>query len=144
MADEIDPKILEDHKKSIIELTKWRREELKVGKKTFEERIKLVREEFRDRRQAIRDEHKSGLIRKELLALLEKEEKQLEKELTQREKQRKLITNVSSALGGLYSAAEKGEGTISSFTGVFAGRGVLGDAFSALGTRLDSNIETLS
>ena len=91
MADEIDPKILEDHKKSIIELTKWRREELKVGKKTFEERIKLVREEFRDRRQAIRDEHKSGLIRKELLALLEKEEKQFEKELTQREKQRKLM-----------------------------------------------------
>ena len=142
MADEIDPKILEDHKKSIIELTKWRREELKVGKKTFEERIKLVREEFKDRRQAIRDEHKSGLIRKELLALLEKEEKQFEKELTQREKQRKLIANVSSALGGLYSAAEKGEGAISSFTGVFAGRGVLGDAFSALGTRLDTNIET--
>ncbi|MAH07732.1 hypothetical protein CMI38_05800 [Candidatus Pacearchaeota archaeon] len=142
MANEIDQQVIDDYKKTIVELTKLRKDELKSSKKTFEERVKFVRKEFSDRRASIRDTYKESKVRKELIKLLEKEEDEFEKELGQREKQRKAIAGVTSALGGLYGAAEKGEGTISSFTSVFKGKGVFGSAFSALGDRLDTNIET--
>ena len=142
MADELDRKIIEDYEASLKRLQKLNEKTLKIQDRDFDARVKAVRERFNERRQEIRDQHKSGLVRKELIKLLEKEEDQFEKNLKHREKLRKATENVSSALGGLYGAAERGEGAISSFTDVFKGRGVLGDAFSSLGNRLDINIET--
>ena len=142
MADELDRKIIEDYEASLKRLQKLNEKTLKIQDRDFDARVKAVRERFNERRQEIRDQHKSGLVRKELIKLLEREEDQFEKNLKHREKLRKATENVSSALGGLYGAAERGEGAISSFTDVFKGRGVLGDAFSSLGNRLDINIET--
>ena len=60
-----------------------------------------------------------------------------------KKKEKEKINTLRNIVGTLkYKAIEKGEGTISSFTDGLKGKGVFGTAFSVLGTRLDTNIET--
>ena len=135
-------KITEEYTKSLNSLRTANEKTLKQTNIELKDRISIARERFRDRRQEIRDTYTEGQTRKRLIRILEQEEKEFDRKLRREEEYRDKIKSVSSALGGLYTAVERGEGTISSFTGVFKGRGVLGDAFSGLGSRLDTNIET--
>jgi len=116
--------------------------EAKVKKLNRETEAKLFRDRLRESRQAISEAKISKDLRKKLNNQLDDQVDSYNDLKKAQDKQQKAIAGVTSALGGLYSAAERGEGAISSFTGVFKGRGVIGNAFASLGTRLDTNIET--
>ena len=142
MADEMDPQAIKEYNAALRTATLEAEKKAKQDKKIRQDQIKDVRDDFRVRRQQIIQDKANEHLRKQRLALLNKEHDAFDKRIDQEEKHLKATKNLVGALGGLYSAAERGEGAISSFTGVFKGKGVFGSAFSALGDRLDTNIET--
>ena len=145
MADGVDTdkvqKAIDDYQKSIEQLRKTNTELLKDTTKEYKDRQKLVQEEFNQRRRDIRDKYKEGETRKRLLALIDKEEKVLDERIEQEEKLYEKASKVTKVFGGLFSAAEQGTGTISSFTDAFKVN-EFGAVIAGLGNRLDTNIET--
>jgi len=145
MADGVDTdkvqKAIDDYQKSIEQLRKTNTELLKDTTKEYKDRQKLVQEEFDQRRRDIRDKYKEGETRKRLLALIDKEEKVLDERIEQEEKLYEKASKVTKVFGGLFSAAEQGTGTISSFTDAFKVN-EFGAVIAGLGNRLDTNIET--
>ena len=111
-------------------------------KNTVKASIANAREMIKHERERIRAMKAGSDARKDATKTLNEFEKKLDDTVDLQEKQKKTIDNVIGAFTGLYGTIEKGEGTISSFTDGLKGKGVFGTAFSVLGTRLDTNIET--
>ena len=145
MADGVDidklQEAIDELKKIIQQLRKANSEILKDTTKEYKEREKLVRDGFNQQRREIREKYKEGETRKRLLGLIDQEEKALDRRLDQEEKLYQKASKVTKVFGGLFTAAETGTGTISSFTDAFKVN-EFGAVIAGLGNRLDTNIET--